>query len=111
MISCGYDIIAFLDWRRALADMEEKAFGEKEITPFEKNIEIWRQLWRVVERSDVIVQIVDARNPLLFRCPDLDQYVKEVDTRKRCVLMINKADYLSRHARKEWVKYLKSQGN
>jgi ribosome biogenesis GTPase A len=64
----------------------------------------------VVERSDVVVQIVDARNPLLFRCPDLDQYVKEVDPRKRCVLMINKADYLSRHARQQWVKYLKSQG-
>lgn len=31
--------------------------------------------------SDVIVQIVDARNPLLFRCPDLEVYVKEVRCR------------------------------
>ncbi len=46
------------------------------ITPFEKNLEIWRQLWRVVERSDVVVQIVDARNPLLFRSSDLESYVK-----------------------------------
>ena len=37
------------------------------MTPFEKNLEVWRQLWRVVERSKVVVQIVDARNPLLFR--------------------------------------------
>ena len=36
------------------------------LTPFEKNLEVWRQLWRVVERSDLIVQIVDSRNPLLF---------------------------------------------
>jgi len=36
------------------------------LTPFEKNLEVWRQLWRVVERSDIIVQIVDSRNPLLF---------------------------------------------
>jgi large subunit GTPase 1 len=35
-------------------------------TPFEKNIEVWRQLWRVLERSDMAIQIVDARNPLLF---------------------------------------------
>ena len=28
--------------------------------------------------SDVVVQIVDARNPLLFRCRDLEGYVKEV---------------------------------
>jgi hypothetical protein len=27
------------------------------LTPFEKNLEVWRQLWRVVERSNVIVQV------------------------------------------------------
>ncbi len=27
------------------------------LTPFEKNIEVWRQLWRVLERSDIIVQV------------------------------------------------------
>ena len=29
--------------------------------------EFWRQLWRVIERSDLVIQIVDSRNPLLFR--------------------------------------------
>ncbi len=37
------------------------------VTPYEKNMEVWRQLWRVVERSDLLIQIVDARHPLLFR--------------------------------------------
>jgi hypothetical protein len=27
------------------------------LTPFEKNLEVWRQLWRVLERSDVVVQV------------------------------------------------------
>ena len=45
------------------------------LTPFERNLEVWRQLWRVVERSHLIVQIVDARNPLRFRCEDLERYV------------------------------------
>lgn len=26
------------------------------LTPFEKNLEVWRQLWRVLERSDIVVQ-------------------------------------------------------
>jgi ribosome biogenesis GTPase A len=65
------------------------------ISPFEKNLEVWRQLWRVVERSDVLVQIVDARNPLLFRSLDLEKYVKEVDAHKRNVLLVNKADLLT----------------
>ncbi|KAM9543330.1 large subunit GTPase 1 homolog isoform 2-T2 [Guaruba guarouba] len=60
----------FLEWRRQLAHLEE----EKKLilTPFERNLEFWRQLWRVIERSDIVVQIVDARNPLLFRCQDLE---------------------------------------
>ncbi|KAJ8930193.1 hypothetical protein NQ314_017033 [Rhamnusium bicolor] len=33
------------------------------LTPYEKNLQFWRQLWRVVERSDVVIQIVDTRNP------------------------------------------------
>lgn len=46
------------------------------ITPFEKNLEVWRQLWRVLERSDVIVQVVDARDPLFYRSADLEEYAR-----------------------------------
>ena len=43
--------------------------------------------------SDVIVQIVDARNPLLFYCDDLSKYVGSKG--KVNALLINKADLLS----------------
>ena len=65
------------------------------VTPFEKNLHVWRQLWRVIERSDVIVQIVDSRNPLLFWCPDVFTYAKEINPNKAALLIINKADYLT----------------
>ena len=70
---------AFLEWRRGLADLEDTQ-GEL-LTPFEKNLEVWRQLWRVMERSQLIVQIVDARNPLLFRSKDLERCARAVSTR------------------------------
>ena len=44
-----------------------EASSDLAVTPFEKNLEVWRQLWRVIERSDVVIQIVDARNPLFYR--------------------------------------------
>ena len=95
------------------------------LTPFEKNLEFWKQLWRVIERrfvkiwysnfntkclssffnSDVIVQIVDARNPLLFRCEDLEAYVKEVDKNKINLILINKSDLLNEKQRLEWLRY------
>lgn len=94
---------AFLQWRRSLAGLQETE-GIM-LTPFEKNLEFWRQLWRVVERSDVVVQIVDARNPLLFRCEDLERYVKEVNPEKLNMILINKADFLTEEQRKAWAKY------
>ena len=80
------------------------------MTPFERNLEMWRQMWRVIERSDLIVQIVDARNPLLFRCKDLETYVKEVDPRKRNLLLVNKADMITENQRKAWADYFDENG-
>ncbi|CAI2165360.1 1326_t:CDS:10 [Funneliformis geosporum] len=84
--------------------------GEFLLTPFERNLEVWRQLWRVIERSDLVVQIVDARNPLFFRSTDLEKYVIEVDEKKKNLLLINKADLLTANQRQLWSDYLDSQG-
>ncbi|XP_072264306.1 large subunit GTPase 1 homolog [Pyxicephalus adspersus] len=98
----------FLKWRRQLATLEE----EKKLilTPFERNLDFWRQLWRVIERSDVVVQIVDARNPLLFRCQDLELYVKEISSHKENIILINKADLLTTEQRQAWATYFEKEG-
>lgn len=95
---------SFMKWRRVLATMEESQ-DERQLTPFEKNLEVWKQLWRVLERSHIVVQILDARNPLLFRSKDLEAYVRELGQNKTCLLVINKADYLTPHARRMWSDY------
>ncbi|RXG68560.1 Guanine nucleotide-binding protein-like 3-like protein [Armadillidium vulgare] len=97
---------SFLQWRRALALLQEE--DGIVITPYEKNLQFWRQLWRVIERSDVVVQIVDARNPLLFLCNDLIKYVKEVDVNKENLLLVNKADFLTQEQREIWASYFKN---
>ncbi|KAF8395472.1 hypothetical protein HHK36_019418 [Tetracentron sinense] len=99
---------AFLIWRRKLARLEE---NEKLVlTPFEKNLDIWRQLWRVLERSDLLVMVVDARDPLFYRCPDLEAYAREIDEHKRTLILINKADLLPYNVREKWAKYFHLHG-
>lgn len=99
---------SFLVWRRSLARLEE---NEKLVlTPFEKNLDIWRQLWRVLERSDLLVMVVDARDPLFYRCPDLEAYAREIDEHKRTLLLINKADLLPFSVRDNWAKYFRLRG-
>ncbi|XP_037936015.1 large subunit GTPase 1 homolog isoform X2 [Teleopsis dalmanni] len=100
---------SFLNWRRDLTLLQEED-EEMLMTPYEKNLEFWRQLWRVVERSDVVIQIVDARNPLLFRSDDLEKYVKEVDENKMNVILLNKSDLLTDQQRVYWADYFDKQG-
>ena len=53
----------------------------------------------------MIVQVVDARDPLFYESSDLSIYVKEVDNRKESVLLLNKADLLTPEQRKTWSKH------
>ena len=99
---------SLLEWRRGLADLQET--NDLLMTPFERNLEVWRQLWRVIERSDLVVQIVDARNPLLFRSEDLERYVKEVDSKKNNLLLVNKADMMTLEQREAWAEYFEEAG-
>ena len=76
-----------------------------QLPPFERNIEFWRQLWKIIELSDVIIQVVDARDPLYYSSSDLANYVKEIDPKKESVLLLNKADLLTTEQRQSWSKY------
>jgi large subunit GTPase 1 len=99
---------SLLEWRRGLAELQEN--NDLLMTPFERNLEVWRQLWRVIERADLVVQIVDARNPLLFRSEDLERYVKYVNPRKENLLLVNKADMLTLEQRQTWADYFEAAG-
>lgn len=100
---------AFLEWRREIAIMET-ASQDKRVTPFEKNIEVWRQLWRVIEKSDIAIQIVDARNPLMYYTQDLLKYASEQKPSRPMMLLLNKADFLTEYQRQSWAKYFDSIG-
>ncbi|KAK7208033.1 P-loop containing nucleoside triphosphate hydrolase protein [Myxozyma melibiosi] len=102
---------SFLEWRRGLAELEEQ--HDLLLTPFERNLEVWRQLWRVVERSSVVVQICDAREPMFYRSQDLAVYVRELafneKKEKRNLLLINKADLLTVRQRRLWARHFKKE--
>ncbi|URE15628.1 Large subunit GTPase 1 [Musa troglodytarum] len=80
---------AFLEWRRNLARLEEN--DKLVLTPFEKNLDIWRQLWRVLERSDL-------------------EYAREIDEHKGTLLLVNKADLLPIAIRCKWAEYFNHHG-
>ncbi len=100
---------AFMEWRRHIAEFEQRRSTERRITPFEKNLEVWRQLWRVCERSNIVVQVVDARNPLLFYTSDLKKYLCELNPPRKMVILVNKSDLLTNTQRIAWTNYFNSE--
>jgi len=97
--------LSFLKWKKQLNILQRK---HPNLPPFEKNLDFWRQLWKIVEISDVVVQVVDARNPLFYHSHDLDEYVKNSSNgSKQNVMLLNKADYLSSEQRRRWADYFK----
>jgi len=113
---------AFLSWRRRIA-LEEEALHQRStnihgtfttatttaITPFEKNLHVWKQLWRVLERCACLIQIVDARNPMFYYSADLAAYCQD-ELHKPMMLLLNKSDYLTNYQREAWDQYLNQRG-
>jgi large subunit GTPase 1 len=100
---------AFLAWRREIAEAEEASGNTLKVTPFEKNLEVWRQLWRVLERSHLVIQIVDARNPLFYYSEDLHRYAAGLSPPRPCLLLVNKADFLTEAQRAEWARHFRAR--
>ncbi|KAJ1954787.1 hypothetical protein GGI12_005715, partial [Dipsacomyces acuminosporus] len=78
------------------------------VSLYEKNLEVWRQLWRVVEISDILLLVVDIRHPVLHFPPSLYRYIKET-TGKPIIVVFNKTDLVSGQTVKAWKAYFKQQ--
>ncbi|XP_055837376.1 guanine nucleotide-binding protein-like 1 isoform X1 [Episyrphus balteatus] len=71
---------------------------------FELNLETWRQLWRVLEMSDVLLIIADIRYATLMFPPFLYKYIVET-LKKHAILVLNKVDLVSPEVIVAWKSY------
>ncbi|XP_044124969.1 guanine nucleotide-binding protein-like 3-like protein [Bufo gargarizans] len=55
----------------------------------------YREFKKVVEASDVILEVLDARDPLGCRCPQVEQAVVQSGTHKKLVLVLTHQAQLS----------------
>eukprot|EP01064_Diplonema_japonicum_P008813 TRINITY_DN1624_c0_g1_i2.p1 TRINITY_DN1624_c0_g1~~TRINITY_DN1624_c0_g1_i2.p1 ORF type:complete len:612 (+),score=125.17 TRINITY_DN1624_c0_g1_i2:47-1837(+) len=79
----------------------------KALNMFERNLEVWRQLWRVCEMSDVLAVVIDARHPLFHLPSSLMRYIKDVLNKPVFVIM-NKIDLVPGSVVASWEKYLQA---
>jgi len=89
---------AFEAW---LAGVHGRASSDS-LSPFEHNLEVWRQLWRVLERSDVVCIVSDVRNPLLHVPTALYQHITTLDPPRRLVIVLSKVDLIDENHLERW---------
>lgn len=72
---------------------------------FERNVDVWRQFWRSVEASHVVVLVADARYPILHLPLSLLQYIV-AEQQKPCVIVLNKSDLVPPSVLQQWLAFL-----
>jgi hypothetical protein len=53
---------------------------------------IWNELYKVIDSSDVILHVLDARDPDGTRCRSVEKYIRTEAPHKHLVFVLNKVD-------------------
>lgn len=53
---------------------------------------IWNELYKVIDSSDVVIHVLDARDPLGTRCRSVEKYIKDEAPHKHLIFVLNKCD-------------------
>ncbi|KAF2755034.1 NGP1NT-domain-containing protein [Pseudovirgaria hyperparasitica] len=53
---------------------------------------IWNELYKVIDSSDVIIHVLDARDPEGTRCRHVEKFLKEEAPHKHLLFVLNKVD-------------------
>ncbi|ELK07826.1 Guanine nucleotide-binding protein-like 3 [Pteropus alecto] len=67
-----------------------------------------QELKKVIEASDVVLEVLDARDPLGCRCPQMEEAIVK-SGQKKLVLVLNKSDLVPKENLENWLNYLKKE--
>ncbi|CAH7239071.1 guanine nucleotide-binding protein-like 3 [Phodopus roborovskii] len=67
-----------------------------------------QELKKVIEASDVVLEVLDARDPLGSRCPQVEEAVVQ-SGHKRLILVLNKSDLVPKENLENWLNYLSKE--
>uniref|UniRef100_G3UIZ8 Nucleolar GTP-binding protein 2 n=1 Tax=Loxodonta africana TaxID=9785 RepID=G3UIZ8_LOXAF len=80
--------------------------AQEEIYKKGQSKRIWGELYKVIDSSDVVVQVLDARDPVGTRSPHIEAYLKKEKPWKHLIFVLNKCDLVPTWATKRWVAVL-----
>lgn len=95
-------------------DLVREITGEKEaqrdwIFAAGQSKRIWNQLHKVVDASDVLLQVLDARDPLGTRSKYIEEFLRKEKPHKHLFFILNKVDLVPVWVTQRWVATLSAE--
>uniref|UniRef100_A0A3B3ZZF4 Guanine nucleotide-binding protein-like 3 n=1 Tax=Periophthalmus magnuspinnatus TaxID=409849 RepID=A0A3B3ZZF4_9GOBI len=83
--------------------------AERKQKAVEKNSKhyLCSELNKVIDASDVLIEVLDARDPLGCRCPQLEETVLQKN--KKLIFLLNKIDLIPKDNADKWLKCLQKE--
>ncbi|KAF9579224.1 Guanine nucleotide-binding protein-like 3, partial [Lunasporangiospora selenospora] len=69
----------------------------------------YREFRKVLEHADVILEVLDARDPLGCRTKQIERAIMDSGKDKRIILVLNKIDLAPKENVESWLKYLRNE--
>ncbi|CRH03913.1 GTPase, putative [Plasmodium relictum] len=87
----------------------EKKYSNDQLLKIGQSKRIWNELYKVVDSSDIILEVLDARDPIGTRCKKLEESLKKDRPHKHIILIINKIDLIPTSVAEKWIKILSKE--
>uniref|UniRef100_A0A8C1L0A8 Nucleolar GTP-binding protein 2 n=1 Tax=Cyprinus carpio TaxID=7962 RepID=A0A8C1L0A8_CYPCA len=90
-------------------DSGVKEEAREEIFKKGQSKRIWGELYKVIDSSDVVIQVLDARDPMGTRSQSIESYLKKEKSWKHLIFVLNKCDLIPTWVTKRWVAVLSQE--
>lgn len=95
-------------------DLVREVTGEKDaqrdwIFAAGQSKRIWNELHKVVDASDVLLQVLDARDPMGGRSKYIEEFLKKEKPHKHLFFILNKVDLVPVWVTQRWVAILSAE--
>ncbi|KAJ3446824.1 gtp-binding protein-related [Anaeramoeba flamelloides] len=91
--------------QQKLIEKEREEILKKKEEKKKQNKTAIDDLAKIILFSDIVFEVLDARDPMACRCPQIEKYV--IENGKILVLLLNKIDLVPREIVQKWVDYFR----